>query len=154
MDEFLLELDLADAAEKEEASAASSLEQYTKELYTMSVFLEDAGLAKLQQVLHGETLNMYNAQLACGRPEFLLSLNKKGVMALADRQKLANAIAKARRDGRLPTLSTAQPLRYVWHIGMLLDCAHNPAWFMYVRTICTVTYPLHLQLTSVCSSCR
>lgn len=111
MDEFLLELDLADAAEKEEASAASSLEQYTKELYTMSVFLEDAGLAKLQQVLHGETLNMYNAQLACGRPEFLLSLNKKGVMALADRQKLANAIAKARRDGRLPTLSTAQLMR-------------------------------------------
>ena len=39
----------------------------------------------------------------------------------------------------------------VWHIGMLLDCAHDPAWFMYVRTICTVTYPLHLQLTSVCS---
>ena len=46
-------------------------------------------------------ISLENALLA-SRPAFLQSLKERGIVSLAHRQKVANALAKARRDGRLP----------------------------------------------------
>jgi len=51
-------------------------------------------------LLMGETLQSLEAMLTEDRPTFLASLKEKGVDNLAERQKLANAIGKAKRLDR------------------------------------------------------
>ena len=59
-----------------------------------------AGTISTMALLIGETLQSLEAMLTEDRPTFLASLKEKGVDNLAERQKLANAIGKAKRLDR------------------------------------------------------
>eukprot|EP00966_Prymnesium_polylepis_P289659 6690816-Prymnesium_polylepis.1 len=66
-------------------------------------FLEDAGLAQLAAPLSGKTTlaRLVKAIASKERPALLAELKEYG-LPLGDRQKLANALYKARREDRLP----------------------------------------------------
>ena len=57
-------------------------------------------LTAIFSVLSGSTLDSLEKALADDRVAFLASLKEKGVDKLSDRQKLANAIGKAKRLNR------------------------------------------------------
>ncbi|KAL1520967.1 hypothetical protein AB1Y20_022525 [Prymnesium parvum] len=80
-------------------------------LELLAHFLADFGLLSFLPSLEGTSLMRYNALLTASRPEFLRKLKEQGVHALGDRQKIANSMARARRNGLLPTLSTADLMR-------------------------------------------
>ena len=62
--------------------------------------LVEIGLGHLQTQLEGFELAEAAAEVAAGRPAFLSRLKAAGVEKLADRQKIANAVARASREGR------------------------------------------------------
>ena len=74
-------------------------------------FLDAASLGHLLPALGGQSLAFCNASLTASRTTFLHWLKERGITALGHRQAFANALAKARRDGSLPALSTAGLLR-------------------------------------------
>lgn len=57
-------------------------------------------LTAIFSVLSGSTLDSLEKELVDDRVAFLASLKEKGVDKLADRQKLANALGKAKRLDR------------------------------------------------------
>ena len=65
----------------------------------LSGLLGEIGLAHL--TLEHMSLASLAANLAAGRPAFLLRLKSLGVVQLVDRQAISNALARAVREGRL-----------------------------------------------------
>jgi len=67
-------------------------------------FLQGLGLGHLEQVeaLRDAALRDVAAEAVAGRTAFLASLKAKGVDKLAERQKLANGVARALREGTIP----------------------------------------------------
>ena len=72
--------------------------------------LEQEELAHLLPVLSSETLTGCVGELVANRPHFLSKLSKLGVRNLADRQALANALLRAKRERRIQPSSADQPL--------------------------------------------
>jgi len=68
---------------------------------TLRQLLELEALTHLHAHLSGETLAGFAAALDASRPKFLGQLSRLGVSRLSDRQAIANAIARAKREGRL-----------------------------------------------------
>jgi hypothetical protein len=68
---------------------------------TLAQLLEQEALTHLHALLGGESLAHFAADCEASRPKFLGRLNRLGVSKLADRQAIANAIARAQREGRL-----------------------------------------------------
>ena len=66
----------------------------------LDALLAEAGVGALAA---GITLDALATEMAGGRPALLAYLKESGVSSLADRQKLANALAKAKREGRIAT---------------------------------------------------
>jgi len=64
--------------------------------------LHDLGLGHLQQTLRDEAFADVAGQAAASRTAFLAGLKVKGVDKLAERQKLANGVARAAREGGVP----------------------------------------------------
>ena len=69
-------------------------------LKDLNELLKENSLISTMALLIGETLQSLEAMLTEDRPTFLASLKEKGVENLAERQKLANAIGKAKRLDR------------------------------------------------------
>jgi hypothetical protein len=69
-------------------------------LKDLNELLKENSLISTMALLMGETLQSLEAMLTEDRPTFLASLKEKGVDNLAERQKLANAIGKAKRLDR------------------------------------------------------
>jgi hypothetical protein len=69
-------------------------------LKDLDELLEEAGLAGIKAVLGDATLDSLNTSLVEDRTTFLSGLKESGVDKLADRQKLANSIGKAKRLDR------------------------------------------------------
>jgi hypothetical protein len=75
------------------------------QLSTMAALMAELprDLSHLEQPLSGLSLAEAASDLAASRPTFFAKLKTLGVERLAERQVLANGLAKARREGRIPT---------------------------------------------------
>ena len=73
----------------------------------LAAFLRRSDLERLAEPLRLFTLEGCHAMCANGRVGLMRSLQREGI-ALADRQKLANALQRAVRTGELPRMSTAE----------------------------------------------
>jgi hypothetical protein len=83
-----------------EASAARRAHE------SLGSLLNEAGLAHLQSVLSGLSLSECCEELqAAGRSGYLKALKERGVEKLADRQKLASALAKSAKAAAEPELT-------------------------------------------------
>lgn len=82
------------------SSSATAVESCS----TIDALLAAAGLETHAPALHhaNTTLSSLQALLAVNRPHLLEHLRELGVSKLGERQKLANALAKAQREGQLP----------------------------------------------------
>ena len=69
-------------------------------LKDLAELLEENGIESIMSKLDGDTLESLESQLASDRVGFLNGLKEKGVGNLVERQKLANAIGKAKRLDR------------------------------------------------------
>jgi hypothetical protein len=69
-------------------------------LKDLDELLTESGLEPLKQVLADSTLSTLNDSLVSDRVAFLTGLKESGVDKLGDRQKLANALGKAKRLDR------------------------------------------------------
>ena len=69
----------------------------------LQALLAESGLDHLHERLGDFELSAAVAELTASRPAFLTRLKAIGVDKLAERQKLTNAIAKAGREGRIPS---------------------------------------------------
>ena len=66
----------------------------------MGALLAEAGCAERAPLAAGASVGEWSALLAAGRPAFLNALKALGFDKLAERQKVANVLGKARREGR------------------------------------------------------
>ena len=73
----------------------------TRPVHLLSELLEREELEHLQDALCGQSLPDLLQQQEASRTAFLAHLKKLGVSKLSDRQAVGNAIAKAKREGRL-----------------------------------------------------
>ena len=69
-------------------------------LKDLAELLQENALSSIMVKLDGETLESLESQLTSDRVGFLNGLKEKGMDKLAERQKLANAIGKAKRQDR------------------------------------------------------
>lgn len=69
-------------------------------LKDLAELLEENGIESILSKLDGDTLESLESQLTSDRVGFLNGLKEKGVGNLVERQKLANAIGKAKRLDR------------------------------------------------------
>ena len=69
-------------------------------LKDLAELLQENALSSIMVKLDGESLESLESQLTSDRVEFLNGLKEKGMDKLAERQKLANAIGKAKRQDR------------------------------------------------------
>lgn len=76
----------------------------------LAVVLAENGLGHLQRHLAGLSLTECVAQTSDSRPTFLSALKSRGIHRLADRQAIANAVAKAGRGGLAASVSASAPL--------------------------------------------
>lgn len=75
----------------------------------LGAFLQAEGLSELGPTLFEKiTLSEMQSLLASNRPKFLTKLKELGIVRLGERQKLANALTKAEKDGRL---TASRPIR-------------------------------------------
>ena len=78
----------------------------------LATLLDEIGLGHLEQLLCGESLSICLLRLSEGRPAFLRYLKDLGVSQLTERQRLANKLGRALREGRVPAdlvVTTDQP---------------------------------------------
>lgn len=88
----------------------------------LNAFLERHSLAQLAGSLASSTLRGLCALSLADRPSFLRRLQQRhGIGVLGDRQKLANTLARAMREGELPPLSTAMVLEAIGDEDAVLD---------------------------------
>ena len=74
----------------------------TDVLETVPVLLANVNLSEYDNMLATESLVGLENVMIESRPALLQHLKQRGITSLAHRQKIANALAKARRAGRLP----------------------------------------------------
>ena len=72
---------------------------------TVDELLTCHGLVHLQQELAGESLQQLVERCRCSRPDFLQWLKELGIQGVAQRQQVANALAKEVRRGLLDDFS-------------------------------------------------
>ena len=81
-------------------------------IHSLATLLDEIGLGHLEQLLCGESLSICLLRLSEGRPAFLRYLKDLGVSQLTERQRLANKLGRALREGRVPAdlvVTTDQP---------------------------------------------
>lgn len=76
----------------------------------LCAFLSACDLESLREALAGSFLDAWCKALDSGRPALLAHLKEAGVVALADRQKLANQLCKTRREGGLGSQTSSASL--------------------------------------------
>lgn len=74
-------------------------------LASLRNLLEELRFEHLESVLSDSLLGLAEEAEALGRPGFMNMLKARGVESLRERQSLANAVLKARREGRIPEAS-------------------------------------------------
>ena len=115
-------------------------------LESLDDLLHDAALEHLNDSCDwtplGCTLLKWEAALRASRPNFLRLLKECGVPSLTERQTLSNVLARARREGRLPSEAGCRPVAHVrastegTHVLVRLDVTRLHTG--YVSTCCVV----------------
>lgn len=79
---------------------------------SLDAMLEDSGLSHLSSKLKSLTISEASQLLSASRPQFLQTLKTLGVLALRERQAVANALGRALRESSAPLQLPTEQLHH------------------------------------------